>query len=158
MFILLLFTLLRLLKTQAAPAPAAALPAKLSLDYKEHVLLKELSSSADFKFTLQPSQDKLTNIKCLYTWFANIANMLDKFPDVEQFLFGTAATLNEGKHLTLETTTCKTEAGVKAETASGEKLHQITSIKHELDSFQQDTIPRSSCLLLFLTSRNLKPR
>ena len=123
---------------QAAPAPAAALPAKLSLDYKEHVLLKELSSSTDCKFTLQPSQNKLTNINFVYTWFANITKMLDKFPDVEQLLFGTAATLNEGKNLTLKTTTCKTEAGVKAETAIGEKLHQNTSIQHKLDAFQQD--------------------
>ena len=103
MFILLLFTLLRLLKMQAAPAPAAALPAKLSLDYKEHVLLKEMSSSTDFKFTFQPAQNKLTTIKFLYTWFAKIAKMLDKFPDVEQLLFGTAATLNEGKTRTLKT-------------------------------------------------------
>ena len=94
---------------QAPAAYAAGQSSKLSVDYKEHMLLKELSSSVDFKFSLAASQNKLSNIKLLHTWFASIATMLDKFPDMENFLFGTAATLNDGKNLTLKTTTCKTE-------------------------------------------------
>ena len=122
---------------QAAPAVLVN-PAKLSLDYKEHTLLKELSSSHDFKFPLAPTQTKLTNIKLLHVWFASIAKMLDRYPDVELFLFGTAATLNESKNLTLKTSICKTEKGVKIEEASGEKLRLIENIQAELQTFQQD--------------------
>ena len=120
-----------------APAPAAA-QMKLSSDYKENALLKELlASPSDYKFTLAPSQNKLTNIKLLPAWFQSIQRMLDRYPDTEMFLFGTAAALNDGKNLTFKTTSCKTESVVKIEEASGSKLTIINAIQQELQAFQQ---------------------
>ena len=123
---------------QPQPAPAAGMPSKIS-EYKEHQLFKELMvSSADFKFTVQASQNKLTNIKLLSTWFAVITKMLERNgADIEQFLFGTAASLNEGKHLTLKTSTCKSEPGVKLEQPSGEKMELMDQIRHELEAWDE---------------------
>ena len=111
------------------------------MDYKDQALFKELLvSPSDFKFSLQPSQNKLVNIKLLSTWFAGIAKMLDRYPDIENFLFGTTASLNEGKNLTFKTSTCKSEFGVKLEEASGEKLTMINAIQAELEAFQEEVV------------------
>ena len=124
---------------QGQPAPAGGMPTKIS-EYKEHSLYKELmASTADFKFSAQASQNKLTNIKLLPTWFGVITKMLERYgPDIEQFMFGTAASLNEGKNLTLQTSTCKKEPGVKLEQPSGEKLELTERVRQELIAWQDE--------------------
>ena len=78
-------------------------------------LIKELLSTKDYKFLHTPSQHRLQNIKELQGWFTSIAKMLDRFRDIEAFMFGTAASLNEDQELSIRITAVKSEKGVKQE-------------------------------------------
>ena len=122
-----------------AASPSAPAQSKTT-DFKENALLKELLlSGSDFKFSLSPSQHKLVNIKLLPAWFDGIVKMLESknYPDIENFLFMTSASLNEGNKLTLKTTTCKKESGVKLEPASEEQALLIEAIQSELEAFNK---------------------
>ena len=57
----------------------------------ELLLIKELAAAKDFKLSLDPSKHQLTSIKHLQAWFAGILVMLERFPNMQAFLFGTVA-------------------------------------------------------------------
>ena len=75
----------------------------------DQAIIKEPLTTVDYKFILAASQNKLTSIKQLSTWFTSISKMLARFNDVEQFLFGTTASLNQGSELQLRTMQAKLE-------------------------------------------------
>ena len=60
----------------------------------ELLLIKELAAAKDFKLSLDPSKHQLTSIKHLQAWFAGILVMLERFPHIQAFLFGTVASIN----------------------------------------------------------------
>ena len=88
------------------PVPAEP-PAELAL-------IKELVSTTSYKFLLPAAQNKLTSIKQLTLWFLEMTKMLDRFPEVELFLFGTVAALNNGADLQLKTVSIKKESSLEA--------------------------------------------
>ena len=80
----------------------------------ELALIKELVGTTNYKFLLPAAQNKLTSIKQLTLWFTEMTKMLDRFPEVELFLFGTVAALNNGADLQLKSVTIKKESSPEA--------------------------------------------
>ena len=120
--------------SQAAPRTrtvAAEIPADLAL-------IKELVSTKDYKFLHPPSQHRLQNIKELQAWFTGIAKMLDRFPDIEAFMFGTAASLNEDQELSIRITAVKSEKGVKLEHSPPDDDALRRAISVELRTFDRE--------------------
>ena len=120
--------------SQAAPRTrtvAAEIPADLAL-------IKELLSTKDYKFLHTPSQHRLQNIKELQGWFTSIAKMLDRFRDIEAFMFGTAASLNEDQELSLRITAVKSEKGVKKEHSPPDDDVLRRAISVELRKFDRE--------------------
>ena len=108
----------------------AELPAELAL-------IKELVATTNYKFLLPAAQNKLTSIKQLTLWFIDMIKMLDRFPDVELFLFGTVAALNNGADLQLKSVTVKKESSpeAKAERSAPSPSALQGLVKEELRMF-----------------------
>ena len=120
--------------SQAAPRTrtvAAEIPADLAL-------IKELVSTKEYKFLHPPSQHRLQNIKELQAWFTGIAKMLDRFPDIEAFMFGTAGSLNEDQELSIRITAVKSEKGVKQEHSPPDDDALRRAISVELRTFDRE--------------------
>ena len=116
--------------------PVASQAASTSSD--EKALISELLSVKEYKFLHPPSQHRLQNIKELQAWFTGIAKMLDRFPNVEAFLFGTAASLNEDQELSIRITAVKSEKGVKQEHSPPDDITLRRAIAVELRTFDRD--------------------
>ena len=118
------------------PLPVASQAASTSSD--EKALISELLSVKEYKFLHPPSQHRLQNIKELQAWFTGIAKMLDRFPNVEAFLFGTAASLNEDQELSIRITAVKSEKGVKPEHSPPDDDALRRAISAELRTFDRE--------------------
>ena len=101
-------------------------------------LISELLSVKEYKFLHPPSQHRLQSIKELQAWFTGIAKMLDRFPNVEAFLFGTAASLNEDQELSIRITAVKSEKGVKQEHSPPDDITLRRAISAELRTFDRE--------------------
>ena len=110
---------------------AAEIPADLAL-------IKELVSTKEYKFLHPPSQHRLQSIKDLQAWFTDIAKMLDRFPNIEAFMFGTAASLNEDQELSIRITAVKSEIGVKQEHSPPDNDALRRAISVELRRFDRE--------------------
>ena len=109
----------------------------------ELLLIKELAAAKDFKLSLDPSKHQLTSIKHLQAWFAGILVMLERFPHIQAFLFGTVASINNVQNLQPRVTAVKSEKGVKAEDKVDDSalrkaiLAEVNVYPYNIDSFAE---------------------
>lgn len=118
--------------------PVTMVSQAVSTSSDQKALIGELLSVKDYKFLHPASQHRLQNIKELQAWFTGIAKMLDRFPNVEAFLFGTAGSLTEDQELSIRITAVKSERGVKPEHSPPDDDALRRAIAVELRTFDRD--------------------
>ena len=109
----------------------------------ELLLIKELAVAKDFKLSLDPAKHQLTSIKHLQAWFTSILTMLERFPHIQVFLFGTVASINKQQNLQPRVTDVKSEKGVKTENKVDDSalrkaiLAEVSVYPYNIDTFAE---------------------
>ena len=108
----------------------------------ELLLIKELAVAKDFKLSLDPAKHQLTSIKYLQAWFTGILTMLERFPQIQVFLFGTVASINKQQNLQPRVTDVKSEKGVKIENKVDTALKtailaEVSVYPYNIDTFAE---------------------
>ena len=109
----------------------------------ELLLIKELAVAKDFKLSLDPAKHQLTSIKHLQAWFTSILTMLERFPHIQVFLFGTVASINKQQNLQPRVTDVKSEKGVKTENKVDDSalrkaiLAEVSAYPYNIDTYAE---------------------
>ena len=109
----------------------------------ELLLIKELAVAKDFKLSLDPAKHQLTSIKHLQAWFTGILTMLERFPQIQVFLFGTVASINKQQNLQPRVTDVKSEKGVKTDNKVDDSalrkaiLAEVSAYPYNIDTFSE---------------------
>ena len=109
----------------------------------ELLLIKELAVAKDFKLSLDPAKHQLTSIKHLQAWFTGILTMLERFPQIQVFLFGTVASINKQQNLQPRVTAVKSEKGVKTDNKVDDSalrkaiLAEVSVYPYNIDTFAE---------------------